>query len=128
MALLGGNGAGKTTVFNMIRGELKPDFGNIHLDGVTVLHQPRKAIIQIGVCPQNDAVDSLNVRQTLEFYAAVKGLKNVRANIDQVLGLLDTKSFANSASKALSGGTKRKLTVGIALLGKIRPNLPRSHY
>jgi ABC-type branched-subunit amino acid transport system ATPase component len=32
MALLGGNGAGKTTVFNMIRGELKPDFGNIHLE------------------------------------------------------------------------------------------------
>jgi ABC-type multidrug transport system ATPase subunit len=50
-------------------------------------------------------VDSLTVRQTPEFYAAVKGFKNFRVNVDQVLGVLDIKSFANSASKALSGGT-----------------------
>lgn len=118
VALLGGNGAGKTTILNMIRGELKPDFGDIFLDGVSVLHQPRKAQVQMGVCPQDDAVDNLSVRRTLEFYAAVKGLKNVKANVDQILESLNITRFANTSAKALSGGTKRKLTVAIALLGR----------
>lgn len=67
-ALLGGNGAGKTTVINMIRGEIKPNFGDIYLDGVSVLRQPQKPRLHIGICPQNDAIDDLAVRQKLRFY------------------------------------------------------------
>jgi ABC-type multidrug transport system ATPase subunit len=73
LALLGGNGAGKTTVMNMIRGELKPDSGDIYVDGVSVLRQPWNTMLHIRVCPHDDAVDNLTVRQTLELYAAVKG-------------------------------------------------------
>lgn len=120
MALLGGNGAGKTTLFNMIRGELHPDEGNILVNGISVVDQPRKARVHIGVCPQDDAVDNLTVRQTLEFYGSVKGLKNVRDNVKQVLSALNITRFENHAQKALSGGTKRKLTVAIALLGNPR--------
>jgi ABC-type multidrug transport system ATPase subunit len=118
LALLGGNGAGKTTVINMIRGELKPDFGDIFLDGTSVLRNPHKARLQMGVCPQDDAVDNLTVRQTLAFYASVKGLKNVKSNVDKVLNALNITIYEHLPVKALSGGTKRKLSVAIALLGK----------
>lgn len=117
MALLGGNGAGKTTLFNMIRGELKPDYGNIHVNRISVVEQTRKAQMYIGVCPQEDAVDNLTVQQTLTFYASVKGLRNVQSNVTQVLTALDIVQFKNHEHRALSGGTKRKLTVAIALLG-----------
>lgn len=118
LALLGANGAGKTTMINLIRGELKPDFGDITLDGTSVLRNPRKARLHMGVCPQDDAVDNLTVRQTLSFYASVKGLKNVSGNVDKVLHALNIGIYEKVMVKALSGGTKRKLSVAIALLGK----------
>ncbi|PMD40375.1 P-loop containing nucleoside triphosphate hydrolase protein [Hyaloscypha variabilis F] len=120
LALLGGNGAGKTTVINMIRGELKPNFGDIHLDGVSVLKQPHKARLHMGVCPQDDAIDNLTMRQTLSFYATVKGLKNVAGNVEKVLSALNIKIYESVSVKDLSGGTRRKLSVAIALLGNPR--------
>ena len=120
LALLGGNGAGKTTVINMIRGELKPNFGDIQLDGVSVLKQPHKARLHMGVCPQDDAIDNLTVRQTLSFYATVKGLKNVAGNVDKVLSALNITLYESVLVKDLSGGTRRKLSVAIALLGNPR--------
>ena len=119
LALLGGNGAGKTAVINMIRGELNPDFGDIYVNGVSVLRQARKVRLNVGVCPQDDAVDNLTVRQTLEFYAAVKGLQRVKENVRQVMNALDITPYEKVTAKALSGGTKRKLTVAIALLGML---------
>ncbi|KUJ19510.1 P-loop containing nucleoside triphosphate hydrolase protein [Mollisia scopiformis] len=120
LALLGGNGAGKTTVINMIRGELVPNFGDISLDGVSVLKNPHKARLHMGVCPQDDAVDNLTVRQTLNFYATVKGLKNVSGNVDRVLAALNITIYEHVSVKGLSGGTRRKLSVAIALLGNPR--------
>ena len=120
LALLGGNGAGKTTMINQIRGELKPDFGEIYLDGVSVLRNPHKTRSYMGVCPQDDAVDNLTVRQTLKFYATVKGLKNVDGNVDRVMTALNITMYERNLVKALSGGTKRKLSVAIALLGNPR--------
>lgn len=109
---------GKTTVINMIRGELKPDLGDICLDGVSVLKNPHKARLQMGVCPQDDAIDNLTVRQTLKFYATVKGLKDVSGNVDRVLAALNIAAYDEVSVKGLSGGTLRKLSVAIALLGK----------
>ncbi|OBT78091.1 hypothetical protein VF21_02752 [Pseudogymnoascus sp. 05NY08] len=120
LALLGGNGAGKTTVINMIRGELRPSFGDIYVDGVSVLRNPHKARRQLGVCPQDDAVDNLTVRQTLNFYATVKGLKDISGNVEKVLSALNINSFETTTVTALSGGTRRKLSVAIALLGNPR--------
>jgi ATP-binding cassette subfamily A (ABC1) protein 3 len=120
LALLGGNGAGKTTVINMIRGELTPNFGSIHLDGVSVLKNQQKARMHMGVCPQDDAIDNLTVRQTLSFYATVKGLKNVSGNVDKVLAALNITIYEQVSVKDLSGGTRRKLSVAIALLGNPR--------
>jgi len=105
-------------MINLIRGELKPDFGEITLDDIFVLKHPHAARLHMGVCPQDDAVDNMTVRQTLKFYASVKGLKNVEGNVDKVLNALNITIYEHVMVKALSGGTKRKLSVAIALLGK----------
>ena len=109
-------------MINLIRGELKPDFGQIMLDGINVLRHPQQARVHMGVCPQDDAVDNLTVRQTLGFYASVKGLKNIAGNVDKVMNALNITIYEDVMVKALSGGTKRKLSVAIALLGMFSLN------
>jgi ABC-type multidrug transport system ATPase subunit len=120
LALLGGNGAGKTTLINMIRGSIRPNFGDIFLEGTSVLRNPAMTRHLMGVCPQDDAVDNLTVRQTLRFYATVKGLKDIEGNVDKVLNALNITIYEALPVRALSGGTKRKLSVAIALLGNPR--------
>lgn len=117
LALLGPNGAGKTTMVNLIRGELRPDKGNIYLRDVDVLRQPHEAQKSIGVCPQFDALDLLTVRQHLEFYANIKGIKDVNGNVETIMTRVGLSEFSKRQASKLSGGNKRKLSLAIALMG-----------
>lgn len=117
LALLGPNGAGKTTIVNMIRGEFKPDSGNIYLKDVDVHKNTRLAQRSLGVCPQFDALDLLTARQHLEFYARIKGVKNVKGAVNSVMAKVGLTPHASKAASKLSGGNKRKLSLGIALIG-----------
>lgn len=117
LALLGPNGAGKTTIVNMIRGEFGPDSGNIYLKGVDVHKNTRLAQRYLGVCPQFDALDLLTTRQHLEFYARIKGVKNVSGAVNSVMAKVGLTPHASKAASKLSGGNKRKLSLGIALMG-----------
>ncbi|ESZ92100.1 putative ABC transporter A family member 4 [Sclerotinia borealis F-4128] len=99
LAFLGANGAGKTT---------------------TITCEDRT---NLGVFPQDDAVDELTVRQTLDFFAAMKGLKNVKLNVDNILRAFNISEFNNVLVTKLSGGTRRKLMVAIALLGNPKVRL-----
>ncbi|KAL8308657.1 hypothetical protein RB593_006804 [Gaeumannomyces tritici] len=117
LALLGPNGAGKTTLINMITGELRPDAGGMMLRGVDVHRQTRLAQRSLGVCPQFDALDLMTARQHLEFYARVRGVDDVKRNVDAVLDKTGLTSHASRAASKLSGGNKRKLSLGIALIG-----------
>ena len=86
-ALLGPSGAGKTVSFSMISGDIKPDRGDIYINGVSVLRQPRVARLSLGVCPQFTAIDSqLTVREHLVIYGRLKGLdrKSTRLNSSHV--------------------------------------------
>ncbi|KAL8377817.1 hypothetical protein RB595_008479 [Gaeumannomyces hyphopodioides] len=117
LALLGPNGAGKTTLINMMTGELRPDAGEMMLRGVNVHTQTRLAQRSLGVCPQFDALDLMTARQHLEFYARVRGVDDVKRNVDVVLDRTGLTSHASRAASKLSGGNKRKLSLGIALIG-----------
>ncbi|KAK3320346.1 hypothetical protein B0T19DRAFT_468634 [Cercophora scortea] len=125
LALLGPNGAGKTTIVNMIRGELRPDrdsgdSGDILLGDINVSRHPRLAQRRIGVCPQFDALDLLTTRQHLNFYAQIKGIKDVDADVNLVMSRVGLLEHADKQAAALSGGNKRKLSLAIALLGNPR--------
>lgn len=117
LALLGPNGAGKTTLINMITGELRPDAGEIFLRGVDVQKHTRLAQKSLGLCPQWDALDLMTARQHLEFYARIRGVEDVAQNVGVVLEMTGLKQHADKPANKLSGGNKRKLSLGISLVG-----------
>ncbi|KAH7261625.1 hypothetical protein BKA59DRAFT_518590 [Fusarium tricinctum] len=119
-ALLGPNGAGKTTLTNMMRGEMVPDKGRIYVEGVEVQGNLQMARRSIGVCPQFDALDKITVRQQLNFYARIKGISNIKQNVDLVMSKVGLTPYASRLTHVLSGGNKRKLSLAIALLGNPR--------
>ncbi|KAK5988500.1 ATP-binding cassette sub-family A member 4 [Cladobotryum mycophilum] len=106
-ALLGPNGAGKSTTISLIRGDIKP----------SLIKSLATARTHLGVCPQIDALDEMTVREHLEFYARVRGVPDVEYNVSAVLRTVGLEAFASRMGHALSGGNKRKLSLGIALIG-----------
>ena len=69
------------------------------------------------VCPQYDGLDLMNTREHLSFYARVKGIKDVKRNVDLIMSMLGLTEQALTAATKLSGGNKRKLTLATALIG-----------
>ncbi|KAJ9156929.1 ATP-binding cassette sub-family A member 5 [Coniochaeta hoffmannii] len=118
-ALLGPNGAGKSTTISMIRGDLKPDRGggDVFVESVSVTKHLAAARSNLGVCPQFDAVDQMTVQEHLRFYARVRGIPDVEHNVEAVVRAVGLQAFRTRQAFALSGGNKRKLSLGIALMG-----------
>jgi len=118
--LLGTNGAGKSTTFKMLCGEIMPSHGFAYIEGVNVATDMKRIRHLIGYCPQFDALlDNLTSRQHLELYAAIKGIPaHMREPlIKEKLQQLNLTNFEHVQAGTYSGGNKRKLSVAIALLG-----------
>lgn len=118
-ALLGHNGAGKTTTISMLTGFLEPSGGNAIVNGYDIRTDIASVRKTLGLCPQHNILfDLLTVEEHLEFFAKLKGCprKDVKKEVNDMIGVLglEQKRFALSAT--LSGGQKRKLSVGIALI------------
>nr|XP_023902088.1 ABC transporter A family member 1 isoform X2 [Quercus suber] len=120
LALLGHNGAGKSTTISMLVGLLTPTSGDAMVFGKNIITDMDEIRKTLGVCPQNDILFAeLTVKEHLEIFAILKGVNEeflervVMDMIDEV-GLADK---TNTTVKALSGGMKRKLSLGIALIG-----------
>ncbi|CAL1377626.1 unnamed protein product [Linum trigynum] len=120
LALLGHNGAGKSTTISMLVGLLPPTSGDALVFGKNITTDMDEIRKSLGVCPQHDILfPELTVREHLELFATLKGVdenfldSTVTDMIDEV-GLGDK---VNAVVSALSGGMKRKLSLGIALIG-----------
>ncbi|KAF4633176.1 hypothetical protein G7Y89_g4951 [Cudoniella acicularis] len=118
-ALLGPNGAGKSTTISLIRGDIQPskNGGSIFVENVDISRQRAKARSHLGVCPQFDAMDQMTVLEHLQFYARVRGVPNMEHNVDAVIKAVGLQAFSSRMAAELSGGNKRKLSLGIALIG-----------
>ncbi|KAM3515105.1 hypothetical protein MY11210_001223 [Beauveria gryllotalpidicola] len=118
-ALLGPNGAGKSTTISVIRGDLKPsrNGGDVFIEDVSVTKSLALARTNLGVCPQVDALDPMTVREHLEFYARVRGIPDIEHNVSAIMAAVGLGAFETRMAHALSGGNKRKLSLGIALMG-----------
>ncbi|OLN95975.1 ABC transporter A family member 2 [Colletotrichum chlorophyti] len=118
-ALLGPNGAGKSTTISLIRGDLKPsrNGGDILIEDKSVIHDLPAARAHLGVCPQHDAIDLMTVEDHLRFYARVRGIEDVEYQVQEVIKAVGLQAFKTRMAHALSGGNKRKLSLGIALMG-----------
>lgn len=118
-ALLGPNGAGKTTTISLIRGDTQPtrNGGEIFVENVSVLKHRASARSHLGVCPQFDAMDQMTVAEHLQFYARIRGVADTTHNVNEVMRGVGLTPFKNRMAMNLSGGNKRKLSLGIALMG-----------
>lgn len=116
-ALLGPNGAGKSTTISLVRGDVHPSSGDVAIADLSISAHRAAARQNLGVCPQFDAMDAMTVREHLAFYAAARGVPDVQANVAAVLASTGLVRFADRLASKLSGGNKRKLSLGIALMG-----------
>ena len=117
--LLGPNGAGKTTLISIVAGLTRADSGSAKVMDHDVVADYRAARRSLGVVPQELVFDPFfTVRETLRFQAGYFGLRHNNAWIDEILHALDLTGKANANMRSLSGGMKRRVLVGQALVHK----------
>jgi ABC-type multidrug transport system ATPase subunit len=122
-ALTGANGAGKTSLLSMLTGALTPTAGDARVCGHSILSDMRGVQQNIGVCTQFDVLWSeLTVEETLLFYARLKGVarKHEREHVSRLLRELGLSDARNRKPAQLSGGMRRRLSIGVALSGGSR--------
>mmetsp|Transcript_19382 Transcript_19382/g.36014 ORF Transcript_19382/g.36014 Transcript_19382/m.36014 type:complete len:1964 (+) Transcript_19382:180-6071(+) len=118
--LLGHNGAGKTTTIAMLTGLIDPSSGAAFVDGKDVSTEMSEIRKDLGVCPQHDILyPELTVKEHLRLFGTFKGIpdSDLEGAVDEMIKEVGLVEKANTQSKQLSGGMKRKLSVGIAFIG-----------
>lgn len=116
-ALLGPNGAGKSTLMNILAGLLSPTSGSITLDGSDTGKMGAAFREILGFMPQEPGFyRSFSGEETLEYYAALRDVKNSRERIDQLLTLVNLQEDKKRSVGTYSGGMKRRLGIALALL------------
>ena len=119
-ALLGSNGAGKSTTISILTGRLKPTSGDARILGKSLLKDLSLIRRGMGVCTQHDSLWPLmTVKEHMVYFSYIKGL-TARVAVEEMrttLSQLDILHQTDTLSKNLSGGQRRKLNLSLALLG-----------
>jgi len=115
--LLGPNGVGKSTTLNILTKSLNPDYGNVCYEGFSL---KELAQLQLGYCNQEDILwNDLTLREHLEFYLELRGYpkRELKDVASKYISYCDLEKHQNKKVKYLSSGTKRKLSLLIAICG-----------
>jgi ABC-2 type transport system ATP-binding protein len=120
-ALLGPNGAGKTTWISIVCGLVRATAGHARVMGHDVVRDPIAARKLVGLVPQEINFDPFfTPREVLSFQMGYYGQRSDPARVDEVLRALDLHGKADTNTRALSGGMKRRLLIGKALVHRPR--------
>ena len=115
--LLGPNGAGKTTFLNILAGTVIKNSGNVNVWGYDLDRNPRQVRASIGIVPQEVNLDAFFSPKTLlELQAGLYGIPKKERITDTILKLVSLEKQANSYSRNLSGGMKRRLLIAKAMV------------
>ncbi len=115
--LLGPNGAGKSTFINILGGTVIKTEGEVDVWGFNLDKNPRQVRASIGIVPQETNVDPFfSPKKLLDLQAGLYGVKKKDRITDSILKLVSLEKQANSYSRSLSGGMKRRLLVAKAMV------------
>ena len=122
VGLLGPNGAGKTTVFTIIMGLIKPDRGEVRLDGHAITRLPlfQRGLLGIGYLPQEPSIFrgpsvKNNILAVLESH--IRSRRERHARLEALLAEFGITHLANVSALALSGGERRRTEIARAVAG-----------
>lgn len=118
--LLGVNGAGKTSTFKMLTGDIGVTQGEAFVDDFSILRSIHKAHQSMGYCPQFDGLDSLlTAAEHLQLYARLRGVpeQDIKQVVDRLIQRMNLTEYKNKCAGGYSGGNKRKLSTAMALVG-----------
>jgi len=117
--LLGPNGAGKSTILNIVTATMSQTMGSICYNGVET-HEAKLGEVSMGYCPQHDILwKELTLREHIEFFLRIRGYNSNEAKeyATQYINVSGLEEHQNKRVDNLSGGTKRKLSILIAICG-----------
>ena len=115
--LLGLNGAGKSTIINILAGLCLKDSGTVKINNYNIDTNRKQASCQIGIVPQELNFDPFfTPKEILEVQAGLYGIKKEYRKTKEILEDLDLYNKANSYTRSLSGGMKRRLMIAKALV------------
>jgi ABC-2 type transport system ATP-binding protein len=120
-SLLGPNGAGKTTTISMLATLLRPDEGDAQVLGHSLRQDAMGVKSVLGFVPQEIALyEDLSARENLTFWGKMYGLRGLvlKNRVDEVLELIGLTERAKGRVEKFSGGMKRRVNIGVALLHK----------
>jgi ABC-2 type transport system ATP-binding protein len=120
-SLLGPNGAGKTTTITMLSCLLRPDAGDARIMGHSIRTEDMDVKSVLGVVPQEIALyEDLTARENLTFWGKMYGLRGsaLKSRVNEVLEVIGLSDRANDRVGKYSGGMKRRVNIGVALLHK----------
>ena len=120
-SLLGPNGAGKTTTISMLSCLLRPDEGDALIMGHSIKDNQMGVKSVLGVVPQEIALyEDLTARENLTFWGKMYGLRGgaLKARVEEVLEVIGLQDRAKERVGKYSGGMKRRVNIGVALLHK----------
>ncbi|BFZ21348.1 hypothetical protein BsWGS_24386 [Bradybaena similaris] len=120
LGLLGPNGAGKSTALNMMTAETSPTCGKVVVAGHNIRSNMLSVLESLGYCPQHDALwEQITLEEHVKCFAAIKGVHSAELDrvVDYFVDQLKLEKHRKKHAKKLSGGTKRKLSYIISILG-----------
>jgi branched-chain amino acid transport system ATP-binding protein len=124
VALIGSNGAGKSTTLKAISGLLRPRSGGIIYQGQEITRAPTDRIVALGIshCPEGRRIfGRLSVRENLRLGAVARAGREIEADLEWIYGLFPLlKQRLQQAGGTLSGGEQQMLAIGRALMSRPR--------